>query len=92
MTETFERDDEVRQWVLKHSNGICGSCSEKAPFYKKGNEPYLEVHHVIPLSENGPDTVENAVALCPNCHREIHHGVNGKHKTKLIKENRNMNN
>jgi len=87
--EVIERDEEVKKWVLKHSNGICGCCNKNAPFDKKGNEPYLEVHHIIPLAEEGPDTVENAVALCPNCHREIHHGVNGKHKTKLIKENRN---
>jgi 5-methylcytosine-specific restriction protein A len=26
------------------------------------------------LSEGGGDTVDNAVALCPNCHRECHHG------------------
>jgi 5-methylcytosine-specific restriction protein A len=26
------------------------------------------------LSDGGRDTVDNAVALCPNCHRECHHG------------------
>ena len=26
------------------------------------------------LLEGGPDTVENAIALCPNCHRKQHYG------------------
>jgi 5-methylcytosine-specific restriction protein A len=34
----------------------------------------LEVHHKKQLSEGGEDTVENAIALCPNCHREAHYG------------------
>ncbi|HXU34436.1 MAG TPA: HNH endonuclease [Thermoanaerobaculia bacterium] len=34
----------------------------------------MEVHHRIRLAYGGEDTVENAVALCPNCHREAHHG------------------
>ncbi|MGO2991961.1 MAG: HNH endonuclease [Halomonadaceae bacterium] len=25
---------------------------------------------------SGSDTVENAIALCPNCHREMHYGIN----------------
>jgi 5-methylcytosine-specific restriction enzyme A len=27
------------------------------------------------LADDGPDIVENAVALCPNCHRRLHHGA-----------------
>ena len=27
-----------------------------------------EVHHIIPESEGGPDKLDNAVLLCPNCH------------------------
>jgi 5-methylcytosine-specific restriction protein A len=35
---------------------------------------YLETHHVVPLSEKGVDHEWNVVALCPNDHREAHHG------------------
>lgn len=38
--------------------------------------PTLEVHHLRRLADGGSDTVANAVALCPNCHREIHYGIN----------------
>ncbi|MGH8672363.1 MAG: HNH endonuclease, partial [Burkholderiales bacterium] len=32
-------------------------------------------HHVAALSEGGADTDDNVVALCPNHHREAHHGA-----------------
>ena len=41
---------------------------------KKDNTPYLEVHHKIRLSDGGEDTIDNVVALCPNCHRKAHYG------------------
>lgn len=50
-----------------------GRCNSEAPFIRRTNgSPYLEVHHKTPLAEDGEDTVENAIALCPNCHRELH--------------------
>lgn len=41
---------------------------------------YVEGHHLIPLSyqdrfEYSIDVKENIVALCPNCHRLLHHGT-----------------
>lgn len=38
----------------------------------KINIPFLEVHHVKWLAKGGSDTVNNVVALCPNCHRKMH--------------------
>lgn len=71
----FERNPYVIAEVLIRANGICEECKNKAPFIRKSdNTPYLEVHHIIPLSENGDDTVENCIALCPNCHRKAHFG------------------
>ena len=51
--------------------GICDLCREPAPFDTNAG-PYLEGHHVQPLADGGPDTIENAVAVCPNCHRKVH--------------------
>ena len=47
-------------------------CSKEAPFYDKDSKPYLEEHHVNRLADGGSDTMDNVVALCPNCHRKIH--------------------
>lgn len=46
-------------------------CDLPAPFKDKKGRPYLESHHVIWLADDGADTIENAVALCPNCHRKM---------------------
>jgi 5-methylcytosine-specific restriction protein A len=61
--------------VLKYAKGVCEYCSVPAPFLTNGGTPYLEVHHVVPLADGGADTVENAVAVCPNCHRAAHYSV-----------------
>ncbi len=71
----FRRNADVIVTVLNRANGICEKCKQKAPFIrKKDNTPYLEVHHKQQLSEGGDDSVENAIAVCPNCHRELHFG------------------
>jgi len=72
----YKRNPYVIAEVLKRANGNCEKCTKPALFIRKSdNTPYLEVHHKIPLSENGDDTVENAMAVCPNCHRELYFGV-----------------
>lgn len=71
----YNRNPVVIAEALERSNGICGKCFQKAPFTRdKDGSEYLEVHHKIPLSENGDDTLENTIALCPNCHRHAHYG------------------
>lgn len=74
-TIVFIRNPDVVAEVLERANGICEKCENKAPFLRKSDSsPYLEVHHKIRLADDGEDTVENAIALCPNCHREAHYG------------------
>lgn len=74
-TTVFVRNQDVIDEVLFRANGMCEICASPAPFVRASNgEPYLEVHHIVPLAQNGEDTVENAVAACPNCHRRAHHG------------------
>lgn len=78
VTEVFVRNADVVAAVLHRAAGVCERCARPAPFLRrKDGAPYLEVHHVKLLSDGGEDTVANAVALCPNCHREKHHGVAG---------------
>lgn len=72
---TFVRDPAVKAWVLQTANGHCEGCGAPAPFKGTDGLPYLEVHHVMPLSSHGSDTTANAVALCPNCHRRCHYSL-----------------
>ena len=68
------RDPAVHAWILKTAKGRCELCGSGAPFARPGGRPYLEIHHVDRLADGGSDVPTNAVALCPNCHREAHYG------------------
>jgi 5-methylcytosine-specific restriction protein A len=71
----FVRNPDVVAEVLLRAAGKCEHCKANAPFKrKKDGQPYLEVHHIIQLALGGEDTVSNAQALCPNCHRNLHYG------------------
>lgn len=71
----YQRDPAVVAYALKKAGGICADCGKRGPFVsKRTGQPYLEIHHIRMLQEGGSDTVDNVVALCPNCHRKRHHG------------------
>ena len=84
-TKYRSRNPYVSKYVKERSKGIGDLCGQEAPFYSKDGTPYLESHHVITLSNNGPDTVYNAVALCPNCHKKMHVLEDKKDIDKLTK-------
>jgi 5-methylcytosine-specific restriction protein A len=71
-SEAFVRSAIVRAQVLNRAGGVCEACSQ-AGFRMANGSVYLETHHVIPLSENGPDKVWNIVAICANDHRIAHY-------------------
>lgn len=71
----FVRRPEVRRYALVRAKGRCEFCGEKG-FQMQNDKVYLETHHIIPLHEGGHDSTSNVAALCPNHHREAHHGIN----------------
>lgn len=73
--DVFVRSPEVAAFILRRAAGSCEGCKAQAPFIRTDGTPYLEVHHVVPLADGGPDTVDNTVALCPTCHRRAHHAM-----------------
>lgn len=74
-TTVFRRDPYVIAEVLARADGVCQSCHAPAPFLRGSDgTPYLEVHHQVRLADGGEDTILNARALCPNCHRKAHYG------------------
>jgi len=72
IAEVFERSTKVVKVAKARANGICQLCGNQAPFIDKNGTPYLEGHHVIWMSRDGKDSIDNVVALCPNCHAKMH--------------------
>lgn len=68
----YERNPAVKEYSLRVARGTCQLCDQSAPFKGKTGNPFLESHHIEWLSRGGKDTIENIIALCPNCHRKMH--------------------
>lgn len=71
------RSDAVRAYVLKRATGKCEGCGEPAPFKTQKGLPYLEPHHTTRMADGGPDHPAHVIALCPTCHRRVHHSHDG---------------
>lgn len=71
-TTLFARDPYVSEYAKRRAKGMCDLCKSEAPFMGADGNPYLECHHINWLANNGPDAIDNTVALCPNCHRKMH--------------------
>lgn len=50
--------ESVKLEAKRRSNFQCAAC----------RQPFVDVHHLIPQAEGGPDTLENACPLCGGCH------------------------
>jgi hypothetical protein len=50
--------------VIRQLGNKCSKC--------QWDKARCDVHHKIPKAKGGLNTIENAVVLCPNCHREEH--------------------
>jgi 5-methylcytosine-specific restriction enzyme A len=74
----YQRSNDVRIYVLARANGNCEGCTAAAPFLRLDGSPYLEPHHLRRLSDGGPDHPAHVIALCPNYHRRVHFGADGK--------------
>jgi len=69
------RSQQVRKSALDRAAGHCEGCNAPAPFITEEGAPFLEVHHILRLADEGLDALENVAALCPNCHRRAHYSL-----------------
>jgi 5-methylcytosine-specific restriction protein A len=51
-------------------------------------KPIMEVHHLVRLADGGIDDPSNTVCVCPNHHRELHHGKKSVNLTIRLQERR----
>lgn len=69
--------DTVKLSVKRRSHFTCCLCKTLG----------VEIHHIVPQEEGGPDTEDNAAPLCPSCHET--YGANPQ-KRKFIREARDF--
>lgn len=81
----YQRSRQVINYALARAAGCCESCGKEAPFQNAHGMPYLEVHHLDRVSDGGLDKTDKVAAICPNCHRHIHSGMDGSEKNLALK-------
>jgi predicted HNH restriction endonuclease len=69
----YARDPYIRNAVIARAKGQCEYCG-KSGFKRIDGTNYLEAHHIIALSNEGADRLDNVIALCADHHREAHYG------------------
>lgn len=86
----------VKEARKLRSRYMCEVDSHHRTFTAKANNmPFVEGHHLIPFCKRNEfdvniDIVENIVALCPVCHRQVHLATDDERRailTKLYKAN-----
>lgn len=92
--KTYPRSKVIQQQALERANYKCEINPEHTTFISKYSEkPFMEAHHLIPgaytdsgLFEYSLDHIANVVCLCPNCHKEIHFGIDTDKKISELYE------
>ncbi len=57
-------DKKIRNKLLVDAMHRCCLCPQ--------HEDITDIHHIVPINEDGPDTEENLMVVCPTCHVKIH--------------------
>jgi hypothetical protein len=91
----YKTQKKIRDTVLANCNYLC-NCNDLKHFYFEATnfQNYVECHHIIPMNRQEEywftknvnlDIPQNIVALCPNCHSQIHLGSRSA-RLKIISE------
>lgn len=55
-------------FIRRRDDETCQVCGRE----QRTIEGTLNVHHIVPRSKGGPDVPSNLVALCQDCHHDVH--------------------
>lgn len=65
----YNRNQTYVRRVKAAFDNTCAICETRIEI--RNSQFYSEVHHIIPLNENGPDQINNMICVCPNCHVKL---------------------
>lgn len=75
ISRSINRPTALRNAVIRRDGTTCKICHVEG-FVKRNGERYCELHHMVELNNEAPNTLQswNLLVLCPTCHRQIHYG------------------
>ncbi|GEM_PF-1083978 len=84
ISNSYRRDPAIAKEALHDSGHTCEIFPDMATFISKATtNPYLEAHHLVPISKQGNyesslDVVNNICILNPYAHKMVHHATYGE--------------
>ena len=75
-------DPAIKQGTFQRDKFRCRCC-------QTGGVAFLGTliyHHAVPVSDGGPDTIENGLTLCDSCHQILHITQKNRGKINMTKE------
>src|SRR5690606_9654551 len=77
LVNRYERDRRNRAAALAIHGHVCKACdADLGVNYGSAADGLVEIHHLTPVSQLGPDYIINPITdlipLCPNCHAVAH--------------------
>lgn len=93
-SKVYPRDRKVAQNALNNAHHKCEVDASHISFMRRQSPiQYTEPHHLVPMSfqssfDYSLDREENIVALCSNCHNNIHYGADAKELIKKLYKSR----
>jgi len=58
--------------LQQHSDDLLSQCGRHCCICHRFRPIRLQVHHILPVSEDGTDDPDNLIALCQTCHSDVH--------------------
>ncbi len=86
--ETYYRNTKIVKLAKKTLGLMCLYPKCENTFFKEDKQPYIEVHHIIPLHKDGIDQLENLSVVCAHHHKMAHFA---DIQTKLVIEKKLLN-
>lgn len=83
-----KRNNVIVRKLKQLYKGHCQISGTEYTFQKKNGEWYSEVHHLIPLGEEGSDSYENVIVVSPLIHRMLHYANVSEIDLNKIRENK----
>jgi len=65
----YKRSAYLMSLIKKYRNYTCQFCPTK--IIKEHGGYYIEACHIVPKANNGKDTLNNILVLCPTCHKRF---------------------
>lgn len=93
INQKYKRNSTKAKRAIIYAKYRCSIDNNHCSFIAKNGKPYMEAHHLIPISaqdefENSLDVDANIVSLCPICHRKLHQGKYIESELKKLFEDR----